>query len=168
MGIRASYVVSSKKSRVYFVSDFGNPNIQLTPSEQAPPASATVDIANDDISELAQQAKLNAERIKLFRWAVIGALVAFFTLLILLIIVVISYLCMIKSEKASLILSSNFWHIPLMIVFMATSILFATLKLSAHFGETKVQDEQQTNNQSLVSNIPVWQELIDAIKSLKK
>lgn len=164
MGIRASYVVSPKKSRIYFVSNFGNPNIQLTPSEQAPPASATVDVANDDISELSQQARLNTERIKLFRWTVVGALIAFFILLLLLIVVVFNYLCMIKSEKANLILSSNFWHIPLMIAIMATSILFVTLKLSAHFGETK----SQADNQTFLSNFPFWQELIDAIKSLKK
>lgn len=146
------------------MSDFGNPNIQLTPSEQAPPASATVEVINDDINELSQQAKLNTERIKLFKCAVVGALIAFFILLLLLIVVVANYLCMIKSEKAILILSSNFWHIPLMIAIMATSILFATLKLSAHFGETK----PQTDNQTFLSNFPFWQELVDAIKSLKK
>lgn len=165
MGIRASDIISPKKSGIYFVSDFGNPNIQLTPSEQAPPASATVDVVNDDISELAQQAKLNTERIKLFRWAVMGALGAFLCLLLLLTIVIHKYLDMLHSSAEKI--PSNFWHIPLMIVFMATSILFATLKLSAHFGETKLQDKQEADNQSLISNIPAWQELIDAIKSLK-
>lgn len=167
MGIRASYVVSPKKPRIYFVSNFGNPNIQLTPSEQAPPASATVDIANDDISELAQQAKLNQERIVLFNYAVGVGLIAFGILIAIFCLVIITYLHLVKSHPKEM-LSSNFWHIPLMIAFMATSILFATLKLSAHFGETKLQDKQQTDNQSVVSSIPVWQELIDAIKSLKK
>lgn len=167
MGIRASYVVSPKKSRVYFVSDFGNPNIQLTPSEQAPPASATVDIANDNISELAQQAKLNQERIVLFNYAVGVGLIAFGILIAIFCLVIVKYLHLVELHPQEM-LSSNFWHIPLMVGFMATSILFATLKLSAHFGETKLQDKQEADNQSLINNIPAWQELIDAIKSLKK
>lgn len=167
MGVRASHVVSPKKSRIDFMSKIGNHNIQLSPPEQAPPASATVNIANDDISELSQQAKLNQERITLFRYAVYGALFAFSILIVLLCCVIYEYISLLRSNQTA-ILSSNFWHIPLMIAVMATSILYATLKSSAHFGENKSQnDKQNTDSLSVIGNLPIWQELIDTIKSLK-
>lgn len=110
------------------MSKIGNHNIQLSPPEQAPPASATVNIANDDISELSQQAKLNQERITLFRYAVYGALFAFSILIVLLCCVIYEYISLLRSNQTA-ILSSNFWHIPLMIAVMATSILYATLNI---------------------------------------
>lgn len=144
------------------MNEFDHPNLDNELLNQEPPASATLNIADDDIGELAQQAKLNKERIKLFRYAVYGALGAFAILIILFVVVIWVYLCMVKSHSKE-ILSSNFWHIPLMVAIMATSILAITLKLSAHFGKSHTSND----NKNDVSTIPFWQELIDAIKALK-
>lgn len=144
------------------MSEIGNRNIQLSLSERAPPASATVNIANDDISELSQQAKLNQERIELFRYAVAGALLAFGTLVGIFCWIIVTYLRLVEQHPDKM-LSSNFWHIPLMVAIMATSILAVTLKLSAHFGK----NETPKNDMNLADSLPIWQELINAIKSLK-
>lgn len=145
------------------MSELDNKSIDTEPPETKPPAVATMNGAGDDISELSQRAKLNQERIVLFNYAVGVGLIAFGILIAIFCLVIITYLHLVKSHPKEM-LSSNFWHIPLMIAVMASTILFTTLKLSADFGETK----PQTDNQTFLSNFPFWQELVDAIKSLKK
>lgn len=151
------------------MSKFNDPNIRLDdlPTDEPPP-SESYDGANDEISALSQQAKLNQERIKLFCWTVMGALIAFGVLILLFVFVVFMYVCMVHSMSEQKSIPDNFWHIPLMIAIMATSILYATLKSSAHFGENKSQnDKQNTDSLSVIGNLPIWQEIVDAIKSLK-
>lgn len=139
------------------------------PAEESPSSELyNYDGANDEIGALAQQAKFNEERIKLFGLTVMGALIAFGVLIVLFVVVVVAYLCMVHSASAYKSVPDNFWHIPLMIAIMATSILYATLKSSAHFGENKSQDDKQNDDKSsVIANLPIWQEIVDAIKSLK-
>lgn len=146
------------------MTDFGD----IVVSETPPPPQATVEASNDDISESARQLKLDTARIHLFRWAIYAALFGFAMLLVTLICVIKVYLCLLIDQPKEI--PNNFWHIPLLLAFMASTILSIILTLTAKFGDKNHKQEDSKDKASitiLADHVPIkelLQKLIDKIK----
>lgn len=139
MGVRASDVVQTKKSWAYLVSEFGN-TVVSTNAEPVP--QATTQVGNSELAQVVRQDKLDTTRIKLFTYGIYVALGAFVLLVLVLLCVVGIYLYLLLTYKADII-PSNFWHIPLLLAFMASTILSVILTLTARFGDKTTKHDNE-------------------------
>lgn len=134
------------------------------PPESEKPPSAKINISNDDLFHQNRQQKLDEARIQLFKWAIFASITIISFLVIALLATVGIYLCSIYKNQT---IPENFWHIPLMIAFMSSTILSVILIQTAKFGalDNKAKDNQET---SLAQNIPLLKEFGDFIEKVKK
>ncbi|MDO5651605.1 MAG: hypothetical protein Q4G13_05670 [Moraxella sp.] len=137
------------------MNDFGTPTI----IETRPPPETNLSVGNDELSENVRQTKFDEVRIDLFKKAVYGALAAFVILVLLLIVVVKKYLCLI--EYSANTIPDNFWHIPLLVAFMASTILSVILTLTARFGDKSKHDDK--NGISLSADQSTIKELLQKL-----
>lgn len=120
------------------MSEFGN-TVVSTADEPMP--QATAQVSNDELDQTVRQDKLDATRIRLFTYGVYIALGAFAFLVIALLFVVKKYLYLLDHSPNNI--PSNFWHIPLLIAFMASTILSVILTLTARFGDKSTKHDNK-------------------------
>lgn len=125
-------------------------------SNNTPITVGSRQLASDDLKDTTIEHKLAEHRILFFKRALYISLAIIVVLVLILLAVVKTYLCLLAQQKT---IPNNFWHIPLMLVFMISSILSVILTFSAKFGGLK---DRQNDEKNLVSeNIPMFQELKD-------
>lgn len=149
------------------MTDFGNTNVRIDDLPQSePPAQTTIEATDDELVDRQQRAKLIDSKIQLFGRMVNWTLGIVCVLIGLLVAIVSTYLHMLCKQ---LNIPSDFWHIPLLVALMASTILSITLTLSSRFGDTHNKSTQHDANEpSTLANIPAWQEFVTAIKDLVK
>ncbi|MBK0396464.1 hypothetical protein [Kingella bonacorsii] len=142
-------------------------NEQSETTPETPPPAQTIAVANEELNSSFRQQQFDGARIKLFHWAVIGALSTLAILVILLSACIVIYLILAFCQKTT----SYFWHIPLMLIFMASTVLSILLTLTAKFGVQHDRDDKENEEKSsftiLTDNIPlkdVIQNLLDKLK----
>ncbi len=117
------------------------------------PAAETLAISKEQLSRAVSQEAFDQTRIRLFEQATIWAswaLLGLFVLLTACVGVYVGLLCLGKNPP------ENFWHIPLMLVFMIGTILSITLTLTARFGSKHDKEDKSnlmTNLAMLFNNI---------------
>lgn len=124
------------------------------------------EVANEQLHHATIRQKLNNARIDAFKESIKIGMYIVISLIVLLYITVIVYLrivCVAGKDG----IPEDFWHIPLMLAFMSSTILSVILIQTAKFGalDNKTKDDQET---SLNQNIPLLKELGDFIEKVKK
>lgn len=133
------------------------------PPQTEPPPQAQIEVSNDELVERQQQVKLIDKKIELFARVVWWALIAFASLVILLVVVICVYLRLLWKN---INIPSNFWHIPLLLAVMASTILSITLTLSSRFGGNQTKHANTASESSILATIPAWQEFVSTVKEL--
>lgn len=109
-----------------------------------PPSQGNDEISNAVLSYNDRQYELDKTRIRLFTHVFYAALFVLFVLLILICCIFKTYLCLLQNNTS--VIPPNFWHIPLIIAFMFTSVLGTVLILAAKFGDPGKGAEGSTGN----------------------
>lgn len=135
-------------------------------AEQKANKDSRTEVANEQLHHATIRQKLNDARIEAFKDSIRKGMYIVTALIVLLFITIITYLLIIMWVGKEQI-PSDFWHIPLMLAFMSSTILSVILIQTAKFGalDNKAKDEQET---SLNQNIPLLKELGDFIEKVKK
>lgn len=143
------------------------PDEQPEVTPETPPPAQTIVVANEELNNSVRQQKFDEARIKLFHWAVTSAIVTLSGLMTLLSVCITIYLILAMLQRTT----PYFWHIPLMLIFMASTVLSILLTLTAKFGVPHDRDEKDKGEKSsftiLTDNIPlkdVIQKLLDKLK----
>lgn len=161
MGIRTSDDLSLEKFRLGVVTDLTGASIG-DPPQTEPPSQAQIEVSNDELVERQQRVKLIDKKIELFARVVWWALFAFALLVILLVVVICVYLYLLWKN---INIPSNFWHIPLLLAVMASTILSITLTLSSRFGSNQTKYANSASESSILANTPpAWQEIVSTVK----
>lgn len=125
--------------------------------DTVPPAQGGDEISDVVLSHNDRQYELDKTRIRLFTHVFYAALIVLIVLLVLIWCILTTYLCLLKNNP--LLIPPNFWHIPLIVALMFTSVLGTVLILTAKFGDPDKGTKNSTGNIGI-------DELLDIIKNL--
>lgn len=129
---------------------------------ETPPPKEAVQLANQELADKTISQSLATQRIKLFQWAIVTGIVIIAGLVILLGAVVIVYLYQLLNSKT---IPTDFWHIPLMLVFMISTIFSIMITLSAKFGSLENKESEKTSS-SVAEHIPLLTEIKNLVEKL--
>lgn len=127
-------------------------------SNNTPITVGSRQLASDDLKDTTIEHKLAEHRILFFKRALYISLGIIVVLVLMLLAVIKTYLCLLEQKTT---IPNNFWHIPLMLVFMISTILSVILTLSAKFGSLKDRQNKEDETNSISENIPMLQEFKD-------
>lgn len=132
------------------------------PPNHTPPPQEAVQLANQELADTTINQRLATQRIKLFQWAIVTGIVIIAGLVMLLGAVVIAYLYQLLNNKT---IPADFWHIPLMLVFMISTIFSIMITLSAKFGSLENKESEKTSS-SVAEHIPLLTEIKNLVEKL--
>lgn len=132
---------------------------ELTKTSQ-PIQSEIINVADEQVSDSVKQNKFDETRIELFKYLIYLVIIILVSLVIMLIYSIHQYLCLLHISDIETI--TNFWHIPLILAFMISTILGVTLTLTSRFGENKPDNTDLSNNTSPI----LLQDFLQLIKDI--
>lgn len=129
---------------------------------------ARAEVVNNLLTAAQIEQDLSKARIETFKVSIKRGMQIVVSLIILLYITIIVYLVRVLCAGKDGI-PADFWHIPLMLVFMSSTILSVILIQSAKFGalDNKAKDNQNSDT-SLAQTLPLVKEITDLIDKVKK
>lgn len=139
------------------MAEFGETTIGNTSPQK--PEREKINLGNVQLSDNKQQIDLDETRVKLFSFSIYCALGILVFIVITLLLSVAVYLHLLVCPMPNNPIPSNFWHIPLLLAFMASTILSVILTLTARFGEKRKPNDEG-------SETPI-KALIDGVKEIK-
>lgn len=137
------------------MTEFGETTIGNTSPQK--PEREKINLGNVQLSDNKQQIDLDETRVKLFDYAIKWAIKILISVVATLLITVLVYLYLLLCPTKEI--PSNFWHIPLLLAFMASTILSVILTLTARFGEKRKPNDEG-------SETPI-KTLVDGVKEIK-
>lgn len=126
------------------MTEFGEATIGNT-SPQAP-QQEKIELGSEKLSDNKQQINLDETRVKLFSCSIKWAIGILVLIVIALLVAVGIYLYLLLYPIKEI--PSNFWHIPLLLALMASTILSVILTLTSRFGDKR----NENNNEGLLKN----------------
>lgn len=108
--------------------------MSLEPAETPPPEKEKIDELASQLDERKERSKLNDKKIELFSYTLRRILIVLYLLIALFAVAMVVYFWAIFTDRTP---PSNFWHIPLIIALIISTILSSVLILTAKFGDQK-------------------------------
>lgn len=105
-------------------------------------------LGNEALRDKKHQINLDTTRVELFSCSIKWAIGILVSIVIALLLSVLVYLRLLVCPIPNNPIPSNFWHIPLLLAFMASTILSVILTLTAKFGDKR----NENDNEGLLKN----------------
>lgn len=128
------------------MAEFSETKIGSTSLQE--PEREKIKLGSQRLSDSKTQNDLDTTRVKLFSYAIKWAIGILACIVIALLCSVLVYLYLLMFPISNNPIPSNFWHIPLLLAFMASTILSVILTLTAKFGDKR----NENDNEGLLKN----------------
>lgn len=127
-----------------------------------PLSKLNTELAGQQLDEASLEQQLVAKRIEAFNNAVWCCIAVIIVLGVVLVGTIIKYLCNVIDGS----IPDNYWHIPLMLCILISTLLGLLLSISAKFGSKDAQTSQaDTGVNTLKEHLPVIKDLMELVKS---